>query len=109
MGINEAIHHGSVSFREKAYNQEHQSVNGYNLSCKQKITKSEVVTLMPIHPFTSRVVIVSEQELDRASRHLSVTPTIPNKLHYVFFFLMISVIENILRKMINRQKVTECL
>lgn len=36
---------------------------------------------MPIHPFTSSVVIVFEQDFERASKHLSVTPTIPNKLH----------------------------
>uniref|UniRef100_A0A2P2JEZ7 F-box protein At3g58530 isoform X2 n=1 Tax=Rhizophora mucronata TaxID=61149 RepID=A0A2P2JEZ7_RHIMU len=35
---------------------------------------------MPMQPLTSRVVIQLEQNLDRASRHLSVTPTIPNKL-----------------------------
>lgn len=35
---------------------------------------------MPIQPFTSRVVSVLEQKLDSASRDLSVTPTIPNKL-----------------------------
>lgn len=39
---------------------------------------------MPMHPFTSRVVIVVEQNLERTSRHLSVTPTIPNKLHHSF-------------------------
>lgn len=40
---------------------------------------------MPIHPLTSRVVIVFEQDLERASRHLSVTPTIPNKLHKILY------------------------
>jgi len=35
---------------------------------------------MPIHPFTSRVVILLEQDFESSSRHLSVTPTIPNKL-----------------------------
>lgn len=35
---------------------------------------------MPMHPFTSRVVRVFEQDLERASKDASVTPTIPNKL-----------------------------
>jgi hypothetical protein len=38
---------------------------------------------MPIHPFTSRVVMVFEHDLERASRHSSVTPIIPNKLHHI--------------------------
>ena len=43
---------------------------------------SGVITLIPIHPFTSRVVSLCEQDLESASKHLSVTPTIPNKLHF---------------------------
>jgi hypothetical protein len=39
-----------------------------------------ICTLMLIHPFTSRVVRVSEQDFDNASRHESVTPTIPKRL-----------------------------
>jgi len=35
---------------------------------------------MPIHPFTSRVVMLLEHDFESASKHLSVTPTIPNKL-----------------------------
>ncbi|KAM0952089.1 hypothetical protein DsansV1_C03g0032721 [Dioscorea sansibarensis] len=35
---------------------------------------------MATHPFTSRVVKVFEQDLERASKDASVTPTIPNKL-----------------------------
>lgn len=42
---------------------------------------SEILTLIPMQPFTSSVVRLDEQDFDKASRHASVTPTIPNKLH----------------------------
>lgn len=42
---------------------------------------SEILTLIPMQPFMSSVVRLDEQDFDKASRHASVTPTIPNKLH----------------------------
>lgn len=51
------------------------------LTTGEEMKNSNFFTLIPTHPFTSRVVILCEQDLERASRHLSVTPTIPNKLH----------------------------
>jgi len=40
---------------------------------------------MPVQPLTSRVVSVVEHVCERVSRHLSVTPTIPNKLEFYVF------------------------